>query len=499
MTKRLSIFLYMAFLLSTGCITPESEQGEGQMQPALPGTNQPGMDNDSDGTALAGDTPEMAGEQPATEESAADDEDASRLDEIRTVLPEPVWRFTKEEVQYHHAWLYGSVLIAGINDEFRTTRGSPSSVMNTRLYALDWRTGTLLWDTVVGISVYTQPVVRGDWILLSGYDNTSYAICCLDMGSGDLLWESVAGGREAVFTADDTYLYLFNEGDGETTHALFRISLEDGRLTDVMDAMDIEYENYYFAYMAVEGDRVYIVAEDTAVAIDTVSKSVLWRFDDVDEELMRVLAEPVIFENLLLINFYSDIYALDVETGTLAWKWVTGKWKEVSSTDLVMADGILYLDGFSIDGEDEIFHFAVNAATGGQIWKMYIPYAWDTFKYVFNQTLYLVHYGYAPEGRYRECFYLHALDTGTRNPAWEFWDDARGGPLLLAAAAGVVWVNSGGALVGIDEATGKVLLRHDFDLPLIETPIARDGLLILLFEDGAVAYAIKEILAGLQP
>jgi outer membrane protein assembly factor BamB len=105
--------------------------------------------------------------------------------------PVLLWRFTTG----------GAVLSTAAIDSGRVFIGSSDS----KLYALDLRTGQRLWDYSTGDSVEAPPLVLDNRVYVGSADTYLY---CLDADSGDLHWK---------FKSEDKILGAANYADTETT------------------------------------------------------------------------------------------------------------------------------------------------------------------------------------------------------------------------------------------------------------------------------------------
>ena len=254
------------------------------------------------------------------------------------------------------------------------------------MYALNKRTGSLLWTYRGTNSVTGVPVVAGDNVFFAQGDGT---VTCLKAADGSKVWETVpperensmidsgltAGGGLLFFARSDHKLYAVDQRNG---HAVWTYSGSSQGLRTAPAYSDGkvylgEYDGIFSIIDAKTGKRiggggaggavntpvvnngnVYFSSWDGSVqAVKINGIEPLWHAKIGDP----VTTSPVTDGNLIVVGTGRGIVAgLNAKDGSIIWNFST-EGGEVAS-DPVIAGGIVYVAA----GDGRVY--AVDASTG---------------------------------------------------------------------------------------------------------------------------------------
>jgi outer membrane protein assembly factor BamB len=178
------------------------------------------------------------------------------------------------------------------------------------LYALNARTGALLWSYDMG-SIFSSPAVVNGVAYIGSDDGNMYA---LNAKTGDLLW---------------------SYGTGDL----------------VESPPTVEYGVVYFG--SVNG---------SLYALNASTGALLWSYA-ANEIYSPAVAKGVVY----LTTFNGKAYALKASTGVLLWSYVSPNDTQGTSAPAV-ADGLVYV----VTNLDQIY--ALNARTGAVVWSSNVAF-----------------------------------------------------------------------------------------------------------------------------
>jgi outer membrane protein assembly factor BamB len=282
------------------------------------------------------------------------------------------------------------------------------------LYALNARTGAILWSFIAEGGDWSPPAVANGVVYAQSY-GTLYA---LTASTGALLWsfEGVSGPAVAngvVYVVSGNHLYAL---DATTGAQVWSCDLA-GPLSGP----------------SVANGLVYVGSNNSVSVVNASTGEWLWTF--ATEEAIRSM--PTVVNGVVYVGADYVFYALNASTGALLWRFTPpGPWVDTSLP--AVANGVVYV------GRYDHNVYALNANTGALKW---IFTAGDSVPYppaVANGVVYVGSYDHN----------VYALDAGTGAMLWSFAAGrlpGEGSPPVVAD--GVVYV-------GLDD--GKI---HAFGLP----------------------------------
>jgi outer membrane protein assembly factor BamB len=257
------------------------------------------------------------------------------------------------------------------------------------VYALNDRTGTLLWSHSIGGSVDNSPaVVKG--IVYVTLGDTVYA---LNARTGGELWHYTAGGYlgYSAPTVVEGTIFI-----GSEDYNLYALDARTGTKRWGYATPDIVYSS-----PAVVNGVVYFSSfDDTVYALDADTGTELWSYNLGSD----VTSSPAIANGLVYAgDGDGNIDALDATTGVPVWSHtVRGS---VWSSPAV-ADGVVYI------GSESYYLYALDASTGAELWEYPTDFYVESSPAVANGVVYVSSRGQT----------LYALDAVTGVKLWSDTD-----------------------------------------------------------------------------
>ena len=236
--------------------------------------------------------------------------------------------------------------------QFRGPQGN--GISDAKALPLSWsETNNVVWKTAIHGRSWSSPVVWGNqvWVTTANDDGTELFAVCL---------------------ARDT---------GKITHDLKLFTL--AKQTDIR-----KFNTYASPTPVLEDGRLYVTFGSPGTAcVDTKTGKTLWERRDLECNHFRGAgSSPVIFENLMLMNFdgsdHQFIIALDKKTGSTVWrKERSVDYKDLEANGKPQADGdfrkafstphIATLDGRAVlisQGAKAAYAYAPR--DGAELWRI---------------------------------------------------------------------------------------------------------------------------------
>lgn len=243
------------------------------------------------------------------------------------------------------------------HNTFRGVFGQGISYMNNIPVEWDGRNGkNILWKTEIPKQGYNSPVLWGDKLFLSGADEASRIVYCLDRNSGKILWERVVSGipgspSEPPDVTDDTGFAAPSLAvDGKGVYAIFATGdiIAFNLNGDKLWAKNLGVPDNHYGHSSslMVWDNKVIVQYDTnksgrLIALNSTDGSTVW---DVNRKNKISWASPVLmFHNgkYQIITTSDPLVAgHDLATGNELWS-LNCMMGEVGAS-VAIADGIIF-------------------------------------------------------------------------------------------------------------------------------------------------------------
>ncbi len=296
------------------------------------------------------------------------------------------------------------------------------------------------WKFPTGDRIVSSPVWNDGVIYFGGDDGNIYAV---DAKTGRQLWKHTTGGPAPSTPAVvDGTLYVVSY---------------DGKL----HALDARTGGVRWKF-ATGGERRF-----EAKGLNGLQP----RNQTIADPFDVFLSSPVVAEGAVYFGSGDgNLYAVDVASGELRWKFQTG---DVVHASPAYANGVLYF------GSWDSYFYAVEAATGKEKWRFH----GGEDPVLHNQVGFQSSPAVANGVVYTGCrdAQLHALDAATGKEKWHF-DNALSWVISSPAVsdAKVFFATSDSSLYHVlDAATGKPILKQQDKAYMFSSPaVAGDVVLI---------------------
>ena len=269
--------------------------------------------------------------------------------------------------------------------------GGPSS---HNVYALDAATGRAIWVTANYAEFYTGPTVANKLVYVGSDFHT---VSALYVKNGRQAWQYTTG--DIVTSAPTVYgesLYV-----GSADQYLYALNAVTGQLR-----WRYKMTGTVFSTPAATDRAVYAVSGGNMYALDAATGRELWVFGAFGP---TAVANDVLFTGM---GIDCSVRALAAETGLPLWTFATGG----TIHGLTAAGGVVYA------GSDDGYLYAINAATGAEIWSYPAGGAVRSGIAVANGEVY---FGSDDQ-------YVYAAHAATGKPKWSY---RTSGPVQSGVAA----------------------------------------------------------------
>ena len=231
----------------------------------------------------------------------------------------------------------------------------------------------ILWKFKTNGQVISSPVVNNNTVYIGSNDNSLYAINAV---SGDLKWKYETKGPvnstpllvkgKVMFLSYDGFFYALNSKDG-TLEWKFKTGGESKfNVKDYYNgSFKPDFWDFYLSSAVVNDNTVYFGSSDTNVyALDIETGTKKWHYKTGGS----IHSSPAISGNSLVVGSWdSNIYCLDITTGKENWTLSTGKdlktyiWLGVQASPSI-DEGVVYV------GSRDARLYAINLNTGEPLW-----------------------------------------------------------------------------------------------------------------------------------
>jgi outer membrane protein assembly factor BamB len=221
---------------------------------------------------------------------------------------------------------------------FRSFEASPLVVGNTvyvatryhrtdseaGLWALDRRNGLPRWFCKLGTTdrskIGASPTYSRGRVYTASYDGSVFAV---DARSGKLLWRRYIGGEfYSSPTVVGPHLYIGNKTDG----SLYCLRIRDGSL-----AWSSVLGSSVYSSPAVAGGAVFVGTSVDFVAVSENDGAVLWRIPTG-----KVFGSASVLGDVVYFSDLGTTYGADTKTGKVIWTWGAGRYSPVTATRRVI-------------------------------------------------------------------------------------------------------------------------------------------------------------------
>ncbi len=327
------------------------------------------------------------------------------------------------------------------------------------------------------------PVQAGDRLLLSLRDEgypTSNGVCCIEVGSGDLVWHARTDATVKNSVAVDDGICAAVSVTGR----VYALEEASGRLVWHVNLPEYPDRWIYTSPVIADG-TLYAGAKAGYAAFDLKTGEQQWYVPVEDSDNWACYASPQVYEDLLILLVQRrGLMALNRQSGNVVWEQQIGV--EYPYPTPVVAGDLL------VSGGDSSHLTALRAISGEVVWdKPILPAGYPTGLLVRDGLIYAT----TPEGE-ALCF-----DFNSGALLWQFQTGVglldmvpyrRGVRSILAAPVHfedcLLICGCDGCLYALDAVSGECRGRAAFGSPITAPPcVWGDGLFLGTY-DGRFFY-----------
>jgi len=360
--------------------------------------------------------------------------------------------------------------------------------------ATDGKTVWLEWKHQTSGLVYASPVISDGTLYIGSTDSIFYAV---EANSGKVKWSYHSGNTIQSSAAVHKNLIFFESGNRLLALNLrgklkWERNLYEGETRNQLDPWDFHHSSPY-----IHDGKVYIGTEQgILLGFDAKSGEQVLRCQTINEQCIRTT--PVVSGKLVLYGDWDGVlYANDISTGALAWKYDTKQEGTYPWPNSILSKLVVHGESVYFAGKSNRL-YSLDIRTGRKNWH----YSSPTNQWLIGGPV--VKNGVVYLGSSDQKLF-HAIDATSGSLIWVTELDCR----IWGSAAikeDRIYVGSNSLFV-IDKASGNIQKQYEFPQVHKEkkygeytdrsanfhsSPILFDGMIILGSDDGNV-YAIREL------
>lgn len=229
------------------------------------------------------------------------------------------------------------------------------------------------------------------------------------------------------------------------------------------------------AVTVVAGTTFLGSQEGIVYALNASNGAILWQFPTGS----AVIASPMVVSGVVYIGSTDgNLYALNASTGKALWQYRTGPANvAVAPSTVVVSNGVVY--GSSSDEVAASYLFAVDAASGKQLWRISVQNQSFTAPQIANSTLYLASWALKQQGGpdIRDSF-VYAFNAQNGSLLWR--SDKIGDYIISSPTVvnGVLYAGSHDTFLYAFKAdTGKLVWRTRVGGEIHTSPQVANGVI----------------------
>ncbi|HZZ71416.1 MAG TPA: PQQ-binding-like beta-propeller repeat protein [Pirellulales bacterium] len=316
------------------------------------------------------------------------------------------------------------------------------------------------WKTAIHGKAWSQPVIWGKqvWLTTAPADGKSMWAVCVDKESGKI-------------TRD---IKIFDISEPQFCH---------------------EFNSYASSTPAIEAGRIYChFGTHGTACLDTGTGEVLWRREDLHCNHFRGAgSSPILFENLLIVNFdgydVQFVVALDKKTGQTVWKKDRNIDYGIHNNDGDQKKGYGTPSVFDINGQMQLISpsagatIAYNPLTGEEIWRVNSGGMNAAARPIYGHGLVFAN---SAAGGFKE-FALRPNghgDVTATHVAWKFGNAMPSRPSPILDGDDLYLIDDKGVASCLEASTGKLRWSKRIGGDYSASPVYADGKIYFCSQDG---------------
>lgn len=201
-----------------------------------------------------------------------------------------------------------------------------------------------------------RPMFDGDTIYVGSHDHNLYA---LDPKSGQLLWSFLANGTVFDAPAQENGILYVGSQDGNI-YALNTESGKEMRRYPIPSMNESGEQSGVYAKPIIDINTIYAV-NGTLTAVDMETGAVKWQVLGSSMYEDQISSAPILFGDSIIVSVTEKIYAVDKSSGNIKWKY-SGIKGGIFFTPTLYGEVIYF-------GDSNGYLYGVNANTGRQSFR----------------------------------------------------------------------------------------------------------------------------------
>ncbi len=287
---------------------------------------------------------------------------------------------------------------------------------DSKMYALNAGTGTLLWKHQMSSGVQSSPAVANGMVYAGAENAFALDYFAWNATTGLVRWKFESSDEYYPYSSPAVTNGVMYFGTGPNYGTVYALNASTGA-----QLWKSRMGSMVFSSPAVVNGVVYVgtlYPDHSVYALSADTGALRWQYPSTD----AIWSSPAVANGVVYIGSDNGyLYALNADTGSLLWSYATGS--NIRSSPAV-ASGVVYI------GSGDANLYALNASTGALLWK-FTALTWiDSSPAVANGVVYFGSH---------DC--LYALNASTGAALWTY-PVADGVFASPAVADGVVYFGS---------------------------------------------------------
>ena len=326
--------------------------------------------------------------------------------------------------------------------------------------------------------IRSTPAIKGNMLYLGSGDGKMYAI---DKLTGKEFWHFITDGP--VFSSPEIVqtMVLFTSRD----HFLYALESQTGKLIwKYKFGNDLTTQNFWDFYLSSpksDGRNVYIGSGDGYFyCLDVRTGKVNWKYF----ANARIRTTPSLSSDKIVFGTMEGYVIALNKKGKEDWKFATDGVKN-KFADFGLDGSSVFCnpaikDGIVSFGGRDFKLYALDLATGKELWRFKHPNSWVLSTSIYDSKV------YAGSG---SAGFVHASELKTGKQLWQFKTKSAVYSYYAFADGLVYFGDLTGNIYGLDAQTGETKWLFPMGSNSFSTPIVENGL-VYCSSDNGILYAV---------
>ncbi|HET9999244.1 MAG TPA: PQQ-binding-like beta-propeller repeat protein [Ktedonobacteraceae bacterium] len=246
---------------------------------------------------------------------------------------------------------------------FVGTMGFEDSGIPSPFYALNAKTGALLWSVILPWNNFGFPSLAFNTIYIgASHEGGNAMINALDEFTGHIIWQHATNGGDWGAVAADTSTHAVFTGVGNPANQILSLDASTGALNWSYPVPNSGGDDDVGSGITVANGLVYADSKNgTLYALNEGTGTLAWSTPVGTANIGNVSSPTIGPDSTLYVgSLDGNLYALNSTTGAVLWKTHVGGGIDSSPA---IANGVVYFASFDKN------IYGVNASTGAVLWK----------------------------------------------------------------------------------------------------------------------------------